>query len=280
MKILTDHSFHIGEQHLRQGKPCQDYASSGTLTEGVAYAMVSDGCSSGGMTDFGSRLVSMAVLRCLEERGGKTDWTMAEFNAGRDAYLESYRASLRLQHNDLFATSLFAISDDTTARIGVVGDGVVALKYEGGLVAHTFSWAKNTPYYPSYRIGNLDPSFIDAHQDEAEPLTMTTVMKDEVNTTTNSTCRYTTSEGMRGLELKVLLNDETLGNLGIIALFSDGVEQIDQVEQDYAIDELLAFKSSQGQFAVRRMNRFMQGVRKQGRGPLDDISYAVIHYTD
>ena len=67
MRFHADCSFHIGAQHLRLGLPNQDYALAGNLDD-RAYVVVSDGCSSGGRTDIGARLVSLAAARALREQ--------------------------------------------------------------------------------------------------------------------------------------------------------------------------------------------------------------------
>ncbi len=67
MSLKTDHTFQIGLQHLQTGKPCQDFALSGTIADDLVYAIVSDGCSSGGMTDIGARLMVLATKRAIIE---------------------------------------------------------------------------------------------------------------------------------------------------------------------------------------------------------------------
>jgi hypothetical protein len=44
--------------------PCQDYALSG-VTRHLAYAVVADGCSSGGKTDIGARVLALATAIAL-----------------------------------------------------------------------------------------------------------------------------------------------------------------------------------------------------------------------
>lgn len=277
MKLSTDHSFHIGEQHLRQGKPCQDYALSGSLGRETAYAIVSDGCSSGGMTDIGSRLVALATLRSLEE-GVLFDMYHDLVNApSRNAYLESYRTSLKLETADLLATSMWAVVNERSAAVHVTGDGVVALEYEHALCVTTLSWNNNQPYYPAYRLGKLDQQFQMAQALAQEPFTRTDDIINTDNTVTSKSGSFIVERGMEGMRVYGALEHPEYGKLRTVALFSDGVEQIDQVETIPAIKALLSFKSVSGQFAVRRMNRFMQDAKKRGRGPIDDIAYAVIH---
>src|SRR3990167_9350088 len=68
MLFETDSYFHIGHAHLNAGKPCQDYALAATY--GVAaYAIVADGCSTGGKTDVGARIVALATAKTLKQCG-------------------------------------------------------------------------------------------------------------------------------------------------------------------------------------------------------------------
>ena len=65
MQFFTDEYFHIGRAHLGNGQPCQDYALSGQ-TEETAWAIISDGCSSGGKTDIGARLITLTTAKALK----------------------------------------------------------------------------------------------------------------------------------------------------------------------------------------------------------------------
>jgi hypothetical protein len=44
-----------------------------------------------------------------------------------------------------------------------------------------------------------------------------------------------------------------------------------------AAEAFTAWKSTEGQFSVRRMNRFLTETKKIGKGPQDDVAQAVIH---
>lgn len=270
MKLSVDHSFHIGEQHLRQGKPAQDYALSGVIDDVAAYAIVSDGCSSGGQTDIGARLLSLATKRALKENSDE-----AAFAIARDSYAEVFRSTLGLEHRDMLATNLFARVQNDEVFVHVTGDGVVALLYEHDLVLHQYTWEQNTPYYPAYRIGGFDESFIDLHKGTAKPLRLNSTYRSNET----AVCEFTIGEGVRGIEsvYEDISGYHSKNPLLAIGLFSDGVEQVDQFATAEVVQALMSFKSTSGQFATRRMNRFLQEARKRGRGPLDDIAMAVIH---
>lgn len=280
--ITTDHSFHIGEQHLKSGKPCQDYALSGVLQSGAAYAIVSDGCSSGGQTDIGARLMALATKRALTELATTLAFPskaqVSKVNALRDTYLESYRMALGLDHRDLLATCLWAVVDEGHAFYHVSGDGVVVIRYRNCWRMETFDWAKNMPYYPAYQLGGTVESYREALADVAEPFTRTLTGShgDGIDAIIADT--FTINQGMKGWsDWLEMANPTGPGPLTDIALFTDGVAQIDGVDTFDAASRLTWFKSTNGQFAVRRMNRFLAETRKIGRGPFDDIAMAVIH---
>lgn len=274
MLLSTDYTSHIGEQHRKTGKPNQDYVQSGTLHDNVVYAIVSDGCSSGGLTDIGSRLVVLATKRAIEEVEKGVDWlqshnTVTEVNRLRDIYLEAYRESLKLEYKDLLATCLWAISDNSSVLVHVTGDGIIGIQYKNNLQTHHFAWNQNAPYYPAYKLGGLDEQFMNAHASSALPLTYTNE---------NAVSPLSVVEGMEGRTIQLDRNNETTGNGPVsVALFSDGAEQVDGFSYTEVVTQLMSFKSTNGQFAVRRMNRFLKEASDVGKGPMDDISYAVIH---
>jgi hypothetical protein len=282
MNMITDHTFHIGEQHLRNGKPCQDYALSGTLSDTVAYAIVSDGCTSGGQTDIGARLVALATKRAICEGIQQNIFTVDSINAERDLYIEAYRRTLQLPLDDLLATSLWAMVDNDALHISVTGDGALALMFEDdtGPLLYNISWDKSAPYYPAYRLGGKNEQF-KLHHENPTPLTITRSQQEldgELNTAID---QHYIEPGMNGLGFTFLKDDPLFKTrLSGIALFSDGVTQVDDVQTTDVVRSLLSFKSITGQFFTRRMNKFLQDVKKVGRGPLDDIAGASILFTD
>ncbi len=279
MTLVTDHTFHIGLQHLQTGKPCQDFALSGSLSDTLAYAIVSDGCSSGGMTDIGARLTALATKRSLIDHVTQGATEEAMIVAARDENAELFRASLGLEHKDMLATSLFAVASLHEVFVHLTGDGVVALQYEDGLSIIEYDWQQNMPFYPAYRAAGEEKAFMRAqngrhehamqlriYSAQAEDQPLHGIYVDNIDLT----------QGMRGIS-NVYTDSTVNGRLLSVGIFSDGVTQVDGMSTDQVVRELMAFKNTNGQFAIRRMNRFLTDAKKQGRGPLDDIAMAVIH---
>lgn len=276
MELRTDHSFQIGAQHLRQGIPCQDYALTLQISPDIACAVVSDGCSSGGRTDFGSRLLCLATERALLRYAREASLHTDVICAARDSYLDTYRVSLALRDEDLLATSLFSVVRPDGIFTSVSGDGTVVLQYEHGTVIVSYEWNDNIPYYPIYSIAGKKHVFADAHKDVPFPFQERITAYD---TDAHETCSELTFEAGVGTMRSYPLTRNDYGLLRAVAVFSDGVGQVDGFKEHAVAEALLAFKNSGGTFAVRRMNRFLEETRAVGRGPIDDIAYAVILHT-
>ncbi len=280
MRFFTDHYFHIGSAHYTSGKPCQDYALSGA-NKLIACGIVSDGCSTGRHTDVGSRVLTLSTLQAIrdhsEASGGVLDNAMSIITSKQSKLISSTRLMLGLDQNDMLATCLYVYLSQQGGFVHIQGDGVIAVKnLDGSLRMYRYDWADNTPFYPSYRDGLLD-SFVKIHGGDLDStrlsLQVATLLPDG-KYHEEETKMFTLSEGLSGLVLR--FSKEELEQIDFIATFSDGVTQVDQVDWKDAVTEFLAFKNVMGAFATRRMIRGIKDMQKLGKGPVDDISYAVV----
>jgi Protein phosphatase 2C len=262
MKIHADCAFHIGSQHLRNGLPCQDYAIAGDLPD-RAYAVVSDGCSSGGRTDVGARLISLAATKIMRDK----NLNINHFICGIDSTINF----LDINQNDMLATLLSMRVTTSDVFIKVQGDGVVVLlEPTGSLCMFRLDWSKNMPCYPIYEEDNF-AGFIEA---QGGP----DVKAFHIETYEGgffSTKSISVKDGIHGYSFTI-----TGRPLKAVAIFSDGVTQIDGIPWQNAVSQLMSFKSTEGNFVKRRMNRFLKDAEKVGRGPIDDIAMAAIVIED
>ena len=136
-----------------------------------------------------------------------------------------------------------------------------------------FEWDDNRPFYPSYQ--EID-GFVLAHGGDLNSLRLN--RECWVQMESNSFCYgnvgYTLREGIEGVTIGI--THKTLQTLKFIAVFSDGITQIDGIDWKDAVVMALSFKNTKGEFAKRRMIRTIKDTQKTGKGPLDDIAYAVI----
>lgn len=286
MQFHTDNHFNIGAEHVLAGKPCQDYAISG-VHEGAAYAVVSDGCSSGGHTDVGARLMSLSTAAAIREhwsstRNATNESSSQDVEVHQRLILGGIKETLRLDQQDMLATVLYAYITPNGGYVKVRGDGVIAFVYEDGPVAlRRYDWPNNTPFYPAYADDSL-PDFISTHGGDVNKLVLQEqiFLRETVGFGEFAYCGHSfhsISDGIKGITR--VIDAENIEALSYIAVFSDGVTRVDGVDWKDAATRLLAFKSAEGVFAKRRMINFVREARKVGKGPLDDVAYAVIRVT-
>lgn len=245
----VDHSFRIGSQHLRSGMPCQDYALSG-VTPQRAYAVVSDGCSSGGKTEIGAAITSLVTANMMRNTTLALDlWHIYDG-------ISSVRYKLCLEPRDLLATCCFISVDDNLINIKMIGDGAVAWQEDDKLHMALISWANNMPLYPIYGDDNFK-NFRTSHGiPEIKALTIT----DDQEIKTFQTELY-----------HKVFNRLEHPNITQVAIFTDGICQVPLMNWRDVIRELMAFKSTEGDFVKRRLNRFCKEYHI-----IDDLAYACI----
>lgn len=292
MKLHTDHHFVIGHGHVTSGKPCQDHAISGMLKAHScaverAFAVVSDGCSSAGQTDIGSRLVTSSTVKALRmvlPDGAEFQDKHPEAVYEVSGVLANTAANhLGLNSRDLLATQLFAVVEPSgKCFVSVYGDGAVAfVDHEGGICAHIFEWQRNFPFYPHEDRRR----FVELHGGVDSPsLTQTAyTISPQGEVTLSLETTLTAGHGCNGVTFfsDVAKDKKT----ALVCLFSDGVMQVGRVDPKSEIEKieplevvrrLVAFKGLAGEFSKRRMIRFLKECRDIGVGPLDDLGYAVI----
>lgn len=268
MRFTADHAFHIGSQHLRGGMPCQDYALS-RADPSFAAAVVSDGCSSGGNTDVGARLVAHSTLTSIIEVP-----TLDERSIDRHSHERDCRAmmALCLEPEDMLATSVYVAIWGDRSMSRIVGDGVTAaIHRDGRLVMNRIDWANNMPVYRAYERVDGYRQFIIAHggtgaRAYAQHIVAPGGDPEEL------IAHHTVEDGLFGSCI-----DHDLRMYRYLAVFSDGVTQVDGMDWRDVVAELMSFKSTEGAFVKRRMLRFLKDCQRHGKGPIDDIAMACIH---
>lgn len=130
------------------------------------------------------------------------------------------------------------------------------------------------PFYPAYADGAL-ASFKEAHGND---LWGTRLMEHVVHVQGEEVCEkrieHTLAEGIHGIHLPVPRDE--VSQIEYIALFSDGVEQVEGESWMDAAREFMRYKIPKGVFVKRRMIRGLKEYRKKGKRNLDDIASAVI----
>ncbi|MEN9614220.1 MAG: hypothetical protein RLZZ347_527 [Candidatus Parcubacteria bacterium] len=278
MQLVTDSHFLIGHAHHTAGKPCQDYALGG-VQGNIAYAVVADGCSTGGLTDVGSRTIALTTTRALKGLSRLPGvFGPGQVSLVRGDGIRQASMILGLNPHDMLATCIYAhlSSASNSGFVHLEGDGVVAMKLRSGdIEIFRYDWADNTPFYPSY-MDNPN-GFIQAHGND---LTAHRLTRQHLLAKADGTFQQFTDEQIplgRGIQgVTIPIEPPNFANIEFVAIFTDGVTQVENVDWKTAVVDLLAFKTTEGEFAKRRMNRMVKDAQKKGHGPIDDISFSVI----
>jgi hypothetical protein len=256
-KLSADCSFHIGSQHLRSGLPCQDYAVSGAFAGG-AYAVVSDGCSSGGRTDVAARLAAISIEQ--QYRCGKTDFSFTDWMAIANSF--------GLRGDDMLATVATVAVHDDRVQVKMIGDGAAAFVWDDGATSMVRTeWAGNVPWYPAYAYFDDGAEFLARHVEHGDKA----FHIEHVKLRSGGVIDVASIDFPASLAIPGYIAAWPLAGLRCVAVFSDGVAQVEGVNWTDNVLELLAFRSTVGDFAKRRMNRFLRD-----RVPVDDIAMAAV----
>jgi hypothetical protein len=209
--------------------------------------------------------------------GGTLNTAVVSITSRQQQIIGTTRLILGLERIDMLATCGYIYLTQHGGFAHVQGDGVLALKYRNGeILMVRYEWADNTPFYPSYGDGDLN-KFVEAHGGnlDAERLSSTTmVQKQDGSYVQVDSKKYTLRQGLEGVVFNI--HEKDLEQVEFVAVFSDGVTQIDRVDWKEAVSAFLSFKNTTGDFAKRRMIRGVKDMQQTGKGPVDDISYAVV----
>lgn len=282
MGMNADSYFTIGKSHT----VCQDYARSGTIRgTHLAYAIVSDGCSSSPDTDFGARILTMAALKRLMAYG---DEPISDFDSViRDAHRST--SSLMPSNHCLDATLLVAHEqDDGNVRVLAYGDGVIlAIRQDGQIEA----WEIDMAGYPGYLS-----YFLSADR-----------MQEYLATAGSRTVRHWVNGELQGsdaVDLQVRVNQTSsgpmisYGSMGLSRTFSPDTYKCVMVATDGAMSfrtmdtqqpvllpdvlpHMADIRSPTGEFMLRSSRFFMERTcPKLGWRALDDYGVAAIWMGD
>jgi hypothetical protein len=274
-----DHYFAIGKPHAAQGQPCQDYAGSGFLSETAGYAIVADGCSGAqARTEIGAQALVAAFERVLVANGNRPPVGDA---LGKALQVEIGRSRISGNDPDYLATLAGVVVGQDFGFAVILGDGVIAEKFIDGTIRITeIEWADNTPFYPAYRWNaSARQAFFDRlgeRTDAAAGVRTIEVRKQNEALERISSVQvmlpFATVENGFYLDLA-----SDLANLQAVAVFSDGVSRIGDLDTAAACAELLAFRTLRGEFVKRRCLRAIETFAQRGWSLGDDLSMAAIN---
>ena len=279
-RFTADAHFRMGSAHENEGSPCQDYALAET-TQHRAFAIASDGCSTSGHTDLGSRILTLGARDFLRR---SPHWSSSRdlLDTLRDAVLATASDAMSLfdlELGDLDATlAVVAARSDRQVATVLMGDGAIAVRRPSGLEVVITDWAGNMPGYPGYLLTEDRRAAFEAaseafgREQGRAPLRIERyAVSDEGEAVLQTTEGRSARDGLRGLALEWGADGD------VVAVTTDGIQQVGDLPWALVIQELTAVKAArEGTFMTRRMTRALAGMAKLGHRPIDDISVAAL----
>ena len=264
--INADSFFTIGKTH----QACQDYAVSASQGD---YIVVSDGCSSVPDTDIGARILvkkAEEYLRLLRYGRCSELGSLTRYSVQEGAHIIQ---ALGVRQSCLAATLLVAWKYRNTIETLVAGDGFVIGRFRetGDLHIYQYSYASGAPFYLYYTLSEkyMHDYFLDFG----------------TTRTGISTCVF--SDGRPPIITSWSEAAEfclgpvfSLEQYDLVAMMTDGVASFTScsnlIPAIDVIQELLAFKTYQGEFVQRRCRRAFELFNEIGWVNTDDVAVAAI----
>lgn len=280
----TDAYYEIGFSH----KVCEDYALAGEY-KNMAYAIVSDGCSSSDDSDVGARLMShiaKGVLIYLRDRDiiGTEEYS----NIFKELVIRKcieVKSSLGLPTEAFDATLLINVVYNKNIISLGWGDGYFAfVTNTKNIIAYGITYSTGAPYYLSYE---MSPTKKDAYKNAYGMGTMDTnsyvinmdgtVIENKIDT---SPIRY--SESLHRVSYSPAMDFVMVSSDGLDTYQNNpkfdrpAEEEKSEYKAENIIPLTMAYKNIVGEFVIRRMVRLKSDMNKNNILHLDDVSCATI----
>lgn len=272
LSVHADCAVLPGSSHLASAAPCQDYALA-HCDGRTGWAVVADGCSTGGHTDIGARMWAHAAKQLLVEQG------LAAMTSTREcAEALVQRAAPLLapfDFSDGYATLAMAASDGVTARVQVFGDGVVAeLKADGNLKIWDIRYERNAPRYLAYeRSPFLLQQWEAAVAGSSLKVFVTEYSED--GALLHSEFLTWSAADLVGVALPFA----DVQNTQALFLCTDGATSFDGASTFRSVFPLTQVKNPTGQYMQRRLGALARKWRAAGEpGPVDDLAVAALWF--
>jgi hypothetical protein len=284
----TDTYFEIGSTH----DICQDYALAGNISNNIAFAIVTDGCSEShkmcNEVDFGARVVAYSARDAIcslfelhKELPNDIHYMKTVEKSIRQKTLLNIKPIKdRLRLHDMFSDSTLVITltDGKIAYTFIYGDGgVIVTKKNNTILYNEISFASSAPYYIVYtedknRNNGYRISF------GSQPVTSREFIL-EPNKPDIVNSRQTLEFSEKLYDFSSYMFDD----FSSIVVTSDGAksyqkinEASKEIESQKMIRRFTTFKNTNGCYLQRRMKMLKKECETEIVSHYDDVSVAGI----
>lgn len=289
--MQVDDIFRIGLKHIKSGFPCEDYSLSGFIEElKHHFVVISDGCSgSNGMTDIGARLWCLSFLNTIKKSSPEELFLDEDFVLRMLNYFNE-KSFLNSRYDET-ASLIMLLANPKTAQFMIFGDGGYCIeKNDGTIILNEFSWYKNRPYYPVFKLEDElrgNSLYIDKFKEKDRPLMKKETKIFELKKSGITGKSYNlTDEYIRGFNFYDVeygymeIFDKEEDDINSISVFSDGLWSIQDTNLNKIVKELMIFKDEKRKnnfgFLKKKIVPVFEGWSGRSEYPLDDFSMGTL----
>lgn len=278
----TDCATLPGTSHLRQARSSQDFTLHGTGPGGLHWALVADGCSTGGSTDLGARIWGLAARKVLQETESVFSMPAGEL---QHRIVSAAEPTLdTLDFSDGFATLALVLGQGSSIRVLIWGDGeALCVDRNARVLWQSLSYSFNAPLYLNYLRHPVAAAQWRA-QTNGQHKTVCTCLLDCASSTKEPDCQ-TQSQAFEDItgnasawewRFEVGSGEHaTSQDAAYVLVSTDGVQSCSRAAA-LVVQEVCAIRSSVGEFLKRRMGKLWKTWQERGQLPSDDLSVAGI----
>jgi hypothetical protein len=265
----TDCAVLTGAQHSATASPCQDYGWA--QSEGdTAFALVADGCSTGGHTDLGARAWTLAARSLLQWQAG----ILQDIPSLQARLIEAAEPALRqLAFEDGFSTLLVLQAQGRKVHATFFGDGALLVRHRDGTrTLIGIDYTANAPEYLNYwRRSGVHETWEKSYAGQ------------ELRITTHRQTRDgqppTVLERSRSVALGPWQWSADIEQDGVelVMVATDGVDARDG-GLPVTGGQLLGVKNPAGEFLKRRLGKLARAWTEEATMPTDDLAVAGVWF--
>jgi hypothetical protein len=274
----TDSYYEIGSSH----RICQDYCFS-TQEDKIAYAILSDGCSSSKDSTIGACLLPILaknIILYLKDRMViDSSSYISTFSNILTNKLSNMLNLLDISSNVFDATLLICIIEKDSFICFGWGDGFfISKNKDDHILIKNISYYDEAPYYPSYDV------------DLSRRLTYQAMYADKGFIQRFTTCLdksgnylFSNNTEINNCMSPILIANGEKEDIKSITICSDGIKTYyhkdsneKKIDESFIIPKMLDYKNTIGEFVNRRMLRLKKEMHENNIMHSDDISCSTI----
>jgi hypothetical protein len=234
----------------------------------IPTMVISDGCSSGINTEFGSMLISLSFMSVMKENSDILDFKNPALIYEKFLRKFSYSClSLKIEVDMALATLNAVYVFEGKIYHIMAGDGFLFYKKKEEVFYYRHFFESNAPYYPAYKIFNKEKEYEQSFEKNNRIIERTAYITGDV-------------VDSHHWGKNVHIREHNIDDISYLGISSDGIESFQNNGNSFdyyeICKEMCDIKNSTGSFVQRTFNRVNKNLTKLEYSNYDDVSIAMM----